>query len=84
MKKEVKELFDNLKEKHPDRVILMRIGDLYYAFCDDGKTVSEAVGKPLTVDEDGEQMFKFKDFELDTYLPKIIRAGNPVCIYDHN
>ena len=65
------ETFKMLKAKHPDSVILFRAGDFYESFFDDAKKVTEVIG-----------IAGFPSHELDTYLPKLIRAGLRVAICD--
>ena len=65
------ETFKMLKEKHPDAVILFRAGDFYESFFDDAKKVTEVIG-----------IAGFPSQTLDTYLPKLIRAGIRVAICD--
>ena len=65
------ETFKMLKAKHPDAVILFRAGDFYESFFDDAKKVTEVIG-----------IAGFPSHELDTYLPKLIRAGLKVAICD--
>ena len=64
-------MFNELKAKHPDAVILFRAGDFYESFFDDAKKVTEAIG-----------IAGFPSHALDTYLPKLIRAGLRVAICD--
>ena len=63
--------FNELKTKRPDAVILFRAGDFYESFFDDAKKVTEAIG-----------IAGFPTHALDTYLPKLIRAGLRVAICD--
>ena len=65
------ETFKMLKAKHPDAVILFRAGDFYESFFDDAKKVTEVIG-----------IAGFPSHALDTYLPKLIRAGIRVAICD--
>ena len=65
------ETFKMLKAKHPDSVILFRAGDFYESFFDDAKKVTEVIG-----------IAGFPSHALDTYLPKLIRAGLRVAICD--
>lgn len=65
------EKFNELKAKHPDAVILFRVGDFYESYFDDAKKVSEVIG-----------IAGFPHHALDTYLPKLIRAGLRVAICD--
>ena len=64
-------MFNELKAKHSDAVILFRVGDFYESFFDDAKKVTEVIG-----------IAGFPSHELDTYLPKLIRAGLRVAICD--
>ena len=76
--------FNELKAKHPDAVILFRVGDFYESYFDDAKKVADATGITLTKrsGEDGYYLTGFPHHSLDIYLPKIIRAGNRVAICD--
>ena len=65
------EKFNELKAKHPDAVILFRAGDFYESFFDDAKKVTDVLG-----------IAGFPSHALDTYLPKLIRAGLRVAICD--
>ena len=76
--------FNELKAKHPDAVILFRVGDFYESYFEDAKKVADATGTTLTKrsGEDGYYLTGFPHHALDIYLPKIIRAGNRVAICD--
>ena len=76
--------FNELKAKHPDAVILFRVGDFYESYFDDAKKVADATGATLTKrsGEDGYYLTGFPHHALDTYLPKLIRAGLRVAICD--
>ena len=78
------ETFNELKAKHPDAVILFRVGDFYESYFDDAKKVADATGATLTKrsGEDGYYLTGFPHHALDTYLPKLIRAGLRVAICD--
>ena len=77
------ETFKMLKEKHPDAVILFRVGDFYESFFDDAKKVSEVLGVTLTENKKNDIFItSFPTQSLDTYLPKLIRAGLRVAICD--
>ena len=78
------ETFNELKAKHPDAVILFRVGDFYESYFDDAKTISDVLGVTLTKrrGEDGYCIAGFPSHALDTYLPKLIRAGLRVAICD--
>ena len=79
------ETFKKLKETtHNDRLLLFRVGDFYEAYCEDAQKSSEVLGITLTKrnGEDGYYLAGFPYHALDTYLPKLIRAGLRVAICD--
>lgn len=72
-----------LKKKHPGRLILFRCGDFYETYEDDAQLVSDCIGITLTkVHKTGLRMAGFPHHALDTYLPRLIRAGFRVAICD--
>ena len=81
----MKQFFD-LKAKHPDAVLLFRCGDFYETYCDDAVIASQILGITLTKRNNGynkgDEMAGFPHHALDTYLPKLIRAGKRVAICD--
>ena len=81
----MKQFFD-LKAKHPDAVLLFRCGDFYETYCDDAVTAARILGITLTHRNNGynkgDEMAGFPHHALDTYLPKLIRAGKRVAICD--
>lgn len=82
----MKQFFD-LKAKHPDALLLFRCGDFYETYCDDAVTASRILGITLTRRNNGacgkgDEMAGFPHHALDTYLPKLIRAGKRVAICD--
>ena len=84
MKTESKYLqqFHELKEKHPEVLLLFRCGDFYECYEGDASIVSLILGITLTKRKDGGNMTGFPHHALDTYLPKLIRAGKRVAICD--
>lgn len=75
--------FNDLKAKHPDALILFRCGDFYETYEDDAKDASDILGITLTKQTStGIRMAGFPHHALDTYLPKLIRAGKRVAICD--
>jgi len=74
--------FKDLKAKHPDALLLFRCGDFYEAYCEDAVECAKILGITLTTHKDGYQMAMFPHHALDTYLPKLIRAGKRVAICD--
>lgn len=79
----MKQYFE-MKEKHPDAVLLFRVGDFYETFSDDAIAASEILGITLTRRANGSAKFVelagFPHHALDTYLPKLVRAGRRVAI----
>lgn len=75
-----------IKEKHPDAILLFRVGDFYETFSDDAIAASEILGITLTRRANGTAQFVelagFPHHALDTYLPKLVRAGKRVAICD--
>ena len=78
--------FFELKAKHPDAVMLFRCGDFYETYSEDAIVSSEILGITLTKRANGQgksvEMAGFPFHALDTYLPKLIRAGKRVAICD--
>ena len=81
----MKQVLD-LKAKHPDAVMLFRCGDFYETYSTDAIVASEILGITLTKRANGKgktiEMAGFPHHALDTYLPKLIRAGKRVAICD--
>ena len=82
--------FFSLKAKHPDALLLFRCGDFYETYCDDAVTAARILGITLTRRSNGgaktgggnAEMAGFPHHALDTYLPRLIRAGKRVAICD--
>ena len=80
--------FYDLKAKHPDAIMLFRCGDFYETYCEDAVVASEILGITLTKRSNGRrngepvEMAGYPYHALDTYLPKLIRAGRRVAICD--
>ena len=76
----------DMKAKHPNAILLMRTADFYTAFGDDAKAVSEVCGLTLTRRSDAKDITEwqaaFPAVSLDTWLPKLVRAGKRVAICD--
>ena len=92
-KKEGKELtpmmkqFFDFKAKYPEALLLFRCGDFYETYCEDAIVASRILGITLThrnngAGAKGDEMAGFPHHALDTYLPKLIRAGKRVAICD--
>ncbi|WP_077196926.1 DNA mismatch repair protein MutS [Prevotella ihumii] len=78
--------FFSMKAKHPDALMLFRCGDFYETYCDDAIEASRILGITLTRRNNGaaagDEMAGFPHHALDTFLPKLIRAGKRVAICD--
>lgn len=79
--------FYDLKKKHPDAIMLFRCGDFYETYCDDAVTAAQVLGITLTHRKNkngtaANEMAGFPYHALDTYLPRLIRAGYRVAICD--
>ena len=82
----MKQFFD-FKAKYPEALLLFRCGDFYETYCDDAVTASRILGITLTKRNNGagvkgDEMAGFPHHALDTYLPKLVRAGKRVAICD--
>ncbi len=74
----MKQYFE-MKKKHPDAIILYRVGDFYETFCEDAVEAHNILGITLTK-RAGNPLAGFPYHALDTYLPKLVRAGKRVAI----
>ena len=76
--------YQEMKKKHPDAILMFRVGDFYEIFGKDAVTASEILGITLTRRANGKENFielaGFPHHALDTYLPKLVRAGQRVAI----
>ncbi|MDE6197009.1 MAG: DNA mismatch repair protein MutS [Muribaculaceae bacterium] len=76
--------YTEMKAKHPDAVLLFRVGDFYETFSEDAIAASEILGITLTRRANGSAQYVelagFPHHALDTYLPKLVRAGKRVAI----
>ena len=78
-------VYQRLKSKHPDALILMRNGDFYRSLNEDAQKLSDTLRIPAQkpkFKKDGELIAEFPHHALDVYLPKLIRAGYRVAIAD--
>ena len=77
--------YGEMKAKHPDAILLFRVDEFYMSFGDDAVAVSEILGIVLTrtqAKDITERQAAFPAHSLDTYLPKLVRAGKRVAICD--
>ena len=79
--------FFEMKSKHPEALLLFRCGDFYETYCEDAIEASKVLGITLTRRNNGgsaggAEMAGFPHHALDTYLPKLIRAGKRVAVCD--
>ena len=75
--------YSEMKKKHPDAILLFRIGDFYETFKQDAEDCSQILGITLTRRHSSEGSMKLTGFPhhaLDTYLPRLVRAGRRVAI----
>lgn len=76
--------YSEMKQKHPDAILLFRVGDFYETFSEDAIVASEILGITLTRRANGKdkeiKLAGFPHHSLDSYLPKLIRAGKRVAI----
>ena len=79
MNEDLRKKFDEMKAKHQNALLLFNVGDFYETYEEDAKTVSEVLGIILTRKGDT-MMAGFPRHSLDTYLPKLVRAGKRVAI----
>ena len=74
--------YDDLKAKHPDAILLFHVGDFYETYEDDTEAVAAILGITLTKSKDGTRLAGFPYHALDTYLPRLVRAGKRCAICD--
>ncbi|HHW81202.1 MAG TPA: DNA mismatch repair protein MutS [Bacteroidales bacterium] len=78
--------YNEIKSKHPDAILLFRVGDFYETFSEDAITAAEILGITLTRRANGAaqhvELAGFPHHALDTYLPRLVRAGKRVAICD--
>lgn len=76
--------YEEMKRKHPDAILLFRVGDFYETFAEDAVAASEILKITLTTRANGSNsrihLAGFPHHALDTYLPKLVRAGRRVAI----
>jgi len=78
-----KEQYDYVKAQHPDAIILFRVGDFYEVYYEDAEKASKTLSVTLTHRGDGTPLCGFPYHALDSYLPKLVRAGYRVAICDY-
>lgn len=78
--------YNQIKAKYPDAILLFRVGDFYETFSEDAKKAAAVLGIVLTRRSNGKasevELAGFPHHALDTYLPKLVRAGHRVAICD--
>ena len=73
--------YNTIKQQHPDAILLFRVGDFYETFAEDAVKTSEVLGIILT-QRGGVELAGFPHHSIDSYLPKLVRAGLRVAICD--
>ena len=81
MSEQIKKQYEEMKAKHPDAVLLFRVGDFYEAYGEDAKIAADVLGITLTKRKD-EIMAGFPHHAIDAYLPILVRAGKRVAFCD--
>ena len=81
MDQKIKKQFEQMKAKHPDTVLLFRVGDFYESYEEDAEIVAKELGITLTK-KGNTKMAGFPHHSLDNYLPKLVRAGKRVAMCD--
>lgn len=80
--------YKELKRRYPDNILLLRDGDFYYSFMDDAEEVASVLKTTLLRSGNLTTGFTFSTQfpvqALDTHLPKLVRAGKRIAIYDQN
>ena len=74
--------YNTIKGKYPDALLLFRVGDFYETFGQDAVKTSQILGIVLTKRNNGEgsvELAGFPHHSIDSYLPKLVRAGNESC-----
>ncbi len=78
--------YNDIKGKYPDAILLFRVGDFYETFGEDAIKASQILGITLTKRANGSashiELAGFPHHSVDTYLPKLVRAGYRVAICD--
>ena len=74
--------YESLKAQHPDALLLFRVGDFYEIYHEDAVKASKHLGITLSKNKQGVELAGFPHHALETYLPKLIRAGERVAICD--
>ena len=76
--------FHKIKDQHPDTLLLFRVGDFFETFEEDAKTASRVLGITLTKRSNGKAdsvpLAGFPHHAIDTYLPKLVKAGLRVAV----
>lgn len=81
MNTKMEQQFRSLKSKHPDALLLFRCGDFYETYHEDAENAANVLGITVTT-KDNTRFAGFPHHALDTYLPRLIRAGHRVAICD--
>ncbi len=76
------EQYQDAKAKHPDTILLFRMGDFYEAFGEDARTVAKVLGLTIMKRDKTFDMAGFPHHQLETYLHKLLASGNKVAICD--
>lgn len=80
---DMRKVFKEMKAKHPDAILLFRVGDFYECFHEDAETVAKVLNLTLTSNKDG-KLAGFPHHALDSYLPKLIRSNYRVAVCEQS
>lgn len=80
--KTMNEYYGEVKEKYSDAIILFRGKDNYFVINHDVEPISKLFGLDVVENENGNKSCGFRQYQLDSFLPKIIRSGYRVAIAD--
>lgn len=72
--------YSEMKKKHPDAILLFRVGDFYELFGEDAVYASKTLGLILTTGANGVALAGFPHHALDSYMPRLVRSGRRVAI----
>lgn len=72
--------YNEIKAKYSDALILFKVNDSYIAIEQDAITIANCLGTCLTKNKNGQAITEFSFHSLDSFLPKLVRAGNRVAI----
>lgn len=82
MEQKIKKQFEAMKRKHADKVLWFRTGDYFEAYNEDAEKCAKVLGISVQVKDGWDNLVSFHLCMIDSYLPKMIRAGYRIAICD--